>query len=353
MDGTLWRVFCGLADRARVRQVPPPTLVSCGTSPLGEDFCLDPRSATDPEWFYPAPGPINPDVWETVDEAEGVEVESLAFQSSAPFGISANDRVVVRFYRPAHQPIRWALLVLHGIWRQDQEFEDRLCRDLARHGVASALMSLPFHWERAPNKAPSGAYFLSSDPLWTSAAFRQAIIDARGVVGLLRGRGVPVGVIGFSLGGIIAHILMAVEPFDLGVSALAGGDTAGIVWESMLTQAYRRAMEARGITLARLAALWATGNATLYATRVQAARLLMLNARYDRLVPLHFTLELWRALGEPPIRWLSAGHITAFLFRQTIAGEILGAMGLPRTAEAPGRFRIPPVLVRREARWAA
>jgi hypothetical protein len=79
----------------------------------------------------------------------------------------------------------------------------------------------------------------------------------------------------------------------------------------------------------------------------------MLNARYDRLVPLHFTLELWRALGEPPIRWLSAGHITAFLFRQTIAGEILGAMGLPRTAEAPGRFRIPPVLVRREARWAA
>ena len=202
---------------------------TCGASPLSEADCLDPRCLDDPSRLYPAPPPARPDVWETIDEADGVEVEALGFPSAAPFGIASNDRVVARFYRPARRSPVFSLLVLHGIWRQDWEFEDRLCRSLARHRVSSALVSLPFHWERAAEGTPSGAYFLSGDPLWSSAAFRQAVVDARSVLGLLRGRGIPVGVLGFSLGGIIAHMLMAIEPLDFGGSAFAGGETAGIV----------------------------------------------------------------------------------------------------------------------------
>jgi len=338
VDGPVWRWVCGIADRARVLQVPPPGLVTCGESPLSEQECLDPRALEEPDRLYPVPPAIRPDVWETIDEVEGVEVERLEFASAAPFCIPRNDRVVVRFYRPAGRPALVNVLVLHGIWRQDQEFEDRLCRDLARQRVACALLSLPFHWDRAPDGAPSGAYFLSGNPLWTSAAFRQALIEARGLLALLRGRGVPVGVLGFSLGGIIAHMLMALEPLDFGGSAFAGGDTAGIVWEGVLTRPYRRAMEAAGVTLERLSALWASGDPTRYAHRCRPRRVLMLNARYDLCVPLRFTLGLWRALGEPPIRWLPAGHITGFLFRPTIVGEVLAALGLPRPAAAPSRL---------------
>ena len=188
-------------------------------------------------------------------------------------------------------------------------------------------MSLPFHWERALRGTPSGGCFLSGDPLWTAAAFRQAVVDGRAAVSLLRGRGAPVGVVGFSLGGVLAHILMALEPLDLGVSVIAGGDVAGIVWESPLTQAYRRAMEERGMTRSKLAALWAAGNPTCYAGRSQASRLLMLNARYDLLLPRKFTEELWHTHGQPPIRWLPAGHRTAFLFGRTLVEEILAMIG--------------------------
>jgi dienelactone hydrolase len=327
-------------------------VVACGDSPLSEGDCLDPRSLDNPDRLYPAPPTIQPEYWETIDQAEGVEVERLAFASSAPFGIPANDLVPVRFYRPAARPPVASLLVLHGIWRQDQEFEDRLCRDLARQRVSCALLSLPFHWERAPAGAPSGAYFMSGNPVWTSAAFRQALIDGRGVLGLLRGRGVPVGVLGFSLGGIIAHLLMALEPLDFGASAFAGGNTAAIVWEGVLTRHYRRAMEQGGVTLDRLSALWASGNPTRYATR-RPRRLLMLNARYDLCVPLRFTQELWQALGQPPIRWLPAGHITGFLFRPTIVAEVLGALGLPRPQPAPSRLRLRRQPAAAEVRWAA
>jgi dienelactone hydrolase len=354
-DGTMWRWVCGLADRARVFRVPPPALVGAEEGPLSERDCLDPRCLEDPDRLYPAPPALQPEFWETIDQAHGVEVERLAFASHAPFGIPANDRVPVRFYRPAGRPPVASLLVLHGIWRQDQDFEDRLCRDLARHGVSCALLSLPFHWERAPAGSASGAYFMSGNPVWTSAAFRQALIDGRAVLGLLRGRGVPVGVLGFSLGGIIAHILMALERVDFGISTFAGGNTAGIVWEGVLTRPYRRAMEQCGVTLDRLSALWASGNPTLYAHR-KPGRLLMLNAMYDLCVPPRYTHELWQALGQPPIRWLPAGHITGFFFRPTIVAEVLAALGLPRPEPAPSRlgFRRQQARARTaEVRWAA
>jgi len=343
-DGALWRFCCGVADRKRVRLVPPPPAVLPAPVPILEEACLDPAALADPRLLYPAPAAVRPEWWETVDESDGVELEQLVFASPAPFGIAPNDRVVVHFYRPARRPPVFNVLVLHGIWRQDRDFEHRLCRDLAQAGVSCALMTLPFHWDRAPLDAPSGAYFLTADPVWGAAAFRQALVDARGLLGLLRGRGVPVGVVGFSLGGILAHLLMALEPLDLGVSALAGGNIAGIVWESILTRAHRLAMEARGVTLSRLAALWGPGNPTCHAERARPPKMRMVSADYDRLIPRRFTEELWRASGEPHIRWLPSGHITAFLFRKTMVTEILGAMGL-QEATTRARLAAPRSLI--------
>src|SRR2546430_16370463 len=45
------------------------------------------------------------------------------------------------------------------------------------------------------------------------------------------------------------------------------------------------------LTRSKLAALWAAGNPTSYAGRSQAHRLLMLNARYDLLLPRKFRSE--------------------------------------------------------------
>jgi dienelactone hydrolase len=335
LDGALWQICCGLTDKRRIRGVPPP-VVTPEPAPVTATACLDPLFLADPAGFYPAPPPVRPLLWETLDELDGVERERLVFPSHVPFGISANDQVTVYFYRPAAGRPFYSLLILPGIWRRDRRFEDRLCRELARQGVSCALLTLPFHWERAPAGVPDGAYFVSADPLWTAAAFRQAVVDARGVLGLLRGRGAPVGVVGFSLGGIIGHMLMALERLDLGVLALAGGNIAAIVWESLLTQRHRQAMEARGVTLSRLAALWAIGDPTRHAWRARPPRVLMVNAQYDLLVPRAFTDELWHALGSPPIRWLPAGHITAFLFRQTMVSEILAATGVRAPVAGPG-----------------
>jgi hypothetical protein len=72
-------------------------------------------------------------------------------------------------------------------------------------------------------------------------------------------------------------------------------------------------------------------------------------------VPLRFTLALWRAFGEPSIRWLPAGHITGFLYRDTIVAEVLAALGLPRPVQASRRlglpWRVEPAA--QQIRWAS
>jgi dienelactone hydrolase len=335
----VWRLVSQWADRARARDVPRPGLVPHGPSPLAAEACLDPRTLAEPERFYAAPPAARPATQATVDERAGVAVEALTFESPAPFGIARNDLAHLRVYAPTLRPSSFSLLLLHGVWRQDRDFEDWMGRALAQHGVTAAVLSLPFHWERGADGVPSGAQFFSADPLWTAAAFRQAAIDARAALGWLRGSGRPVGLVGFSLGGILAHVVMSLEPLDLAVSVLAGGNTAGVVWEGTLTRAYRLAMQAGGITLGRLTGLWSVGNPSRYAARVRARRILMVNARYDQVVPRRFTDELWQALGKPAIRWLAAGHITAFLFRRVIVDEILRATGLP--GRVPARPRTP------------
>ena len=50
-----------------------------------------------------------------------------------------------------------------------------------------------------------------------------------------------------------------------------------------------------------------------YAPRVRRreVKILMLNARRDRVVPVACTQALWRAFGEPEIVWYDAGHYSA------------------------------------------
>ncbi len=53
-----------------------------------------------------------------------------------------------------------------------------------------------------------------------------------------------------------------------------------------------------------------------YAENVRGrnVKMLMLNARYDEIIPRQCTEALWRAFGEPEIVWWDAGHISAGRF---------------------------------------
>jgi hypothetical protein len=117
-----------------------------------------------------------------------------------------------------------------------------------------------------------------------------------------------------SLGGIIGHLAMCVESFDAGVTILASGNSAGVTWDGRMTRYVRRDIERAGIDRAQLEKIWAVTNPTLLGRHTRTRNLLMMAGRFDEIVPPKFTVELWEALGRPPLRWYPCAHYSAFFF---------------------------------------
>jgi dienelactone hydrolase len=123
------------------------------------------------------------------------------------------------------------------------------------------------------------------------------------------------GIAGISLGGIAAALVAAAEP-RLGSVALllAGGDVAQISWEAKEMSRLRESWPASGGTRESLAAILREVDPVTYAGNVRGRRILMLNASHDEVVPRAATESLWRALGEPEIIWMDAGHYSSARF---------------------------------------
>ena len=94
----------------------------------------------------------------------------------------------------------------------------------------------------------------------------------------------------------------------------AGGDVAQISWESKETHRLREFWTAQGGTRESLAEILREIDPVTYAGNVRGRRVLMLNASHDEVVPRAATESLWRALGQPEIVWMDAGHYSAARF---------------------------------------
>jgi hypothetical protein len=99
---------------------------------------------------------------------------------------------------------------------------------------------------------------------------------------------------------------------------LAGGDIAQVGWETPHYEKARQYWRAAGGTKEAFLDLLRSVDPVTYADNVRGrdVKMLMLNARYDEIIPRECTESLWRAFGEPEIVWWDAGHISAgrFLF---------------------------------------
>ena len=131
-----------------------------------------------------------------------------------------------------------------------------------------------------------------------------------------------VGMVGFSHGALVGGLLSAVEPrVKAAVLVLGGGDLAGIIGSSdepSLRRIRDGMMADEDLTPqefydAASAALEDVDPLT-YAPLVAPGRIVMINARFDRVIRRPYTETLWRAYGRPELIWLPTGHYTAALF---------------------------------------
>lgn len=254
---------------------------------------------------------------ETVSSTGSMTALKLRFPTALNSGVNENDTVHSIVFIPKHATSKPspAVIILHALGVHDLANERYLAKSLASYGIVSAIMELPYHMHRTPKGMSSGEFLFKTTPLNALQAFRQAAMDAMRLIDWLcmqpfvdRSK---LGVVGISLGGIMAALLIGLdERLSVCVNVL-GGDLALTIWDSWLTRQFRRSIEKQGITLDALRSTLYWVNPTTYAPRAKGKRILMVVSEYDLFVPRRACIELWRALGCPPMIRLYTGHLCA------------------------------------------
>jgi hypothetical protein len=188
-----------------------------------------------------------------------------------------------------------------------------------RLGLDVAAVVLPLHGPRAILRR-SGAGFFDRHPLWTNAAFGQAIWELRRLAGWLRSQGAPLlGVYGMSLGGYTAALFASIES-RLGC-AIASIPVVSLtrMMRRDLSEEKRLAQEAMGLTEEVLEQVWAPHAPLRHVPRVERQGRLIVAGLADRICPPDQAQALWEHWERPEIHWFPGTHLVPLGRRETRA----------------------------------
>ncbi|OHB92527.1 MAG: hypothetical protein A2Z58_04405, partial [Planctomycetes bacterium RIFCSPHIGHO2_12_42_15] len=275
-----------------------------------------------PELFYSKSDKIPDFTLTGVVDIEGIEIVDVKFPSPVQTKHAENDIVHGLYFKAAGKRDFATVILLHGWGRSNLWKEKKIAIGLAKNNINCFILKLPYHFERTPEDTWSGEYAITGDILRTVEGTRQLVIEVRTVSTWLRRQVEKVVISGISLGGMMAHLAMAAESFDAGITILAGGNNAGIIWEGIATRSVKDDLINAGFTREQTSHIYQIINPCIMAKHNKTKNLLMINGLYDEVIPGRFTMELWEALGRPRIKWYPCAHVTSVLFVKNIIKDM-------------------------------
>jgi len=275
-----------------------------------------------PELFYSKSDKIPDFTLTGVVDIEGIEIVDVKFPSPVQTKHAENDIVHGLYFKAAGKRDFATVILLHGWGRSNLWKEKKIAIGLAKNNINCFILKLPYHFERTPEGTWSGEYAITGDILRTVEGTRQLVIEVRTVSTWLRRQVEKVVISGISLGGMMAHLAMAAESFDAGITILAGGNNAGIIWEGIATRSVKDDLINAGFTREQTSHIYQIINPCIMAKHNKTKNLLMINGLYDEVIPGRFTMELWEALGRPRIKWYPCAHVTSVLFVKNIIKDM-------------------------------
>src|SRR5919112_536563 len=242
--------------------------------------------------------------------------ERLTWTSAVRTPSPENNPARPRLFEP--QRARGAVVVLPQ-WNADAESHVALCRLLARLGVTSLRLTLPYHEERRPAGFERAEYMVSPNVGRTLQALRQAVIDTRAAVAWLDSQGYErVGAMGTSIGSCPAFLaLLPHRRTDAGRFNHVSGYVADVVWRGISTQHVRAGIEG-SLSVEELREAWLPISPMSYVQRLASLRrrpVRFIAARHDLTFPADLSRDVIaavRASGVPVnVSWLPCGHYTS------------------------------------------
>jgi fermentation-respiration switch protein FrsA (DUF1100 family) len=256
-------------------------------------------------------------------ERSNYVIYRLTYPSPLVTSLPQNNTVPAAYYLPKGMkpgdPKRPAVICMH-ILDGNEELMRMTCSTLASHGIPAIAFKLPYYGERGPVEGPR---VMADKPALFLDALAQGLSDIRRTVDLLASR--PeidperIGIMGISLGGIVAGAAAGIEPrLHRTMMILAGGDVLAIIHHARETRDLSRLIrnlsaDDRAEVERIIAAVDPLRQAAQVRARAVEGKVLMVNAAEDEVIPRACTEKLAEALGiRGKVRWLEGlGHYTA------------------------------------------
>lgn len=259
-----------------------------------------------------------------------------------------NQTVYAEVFMPHHNQKMPAVVLLHSWGVQKPEIELSLARTLAQRGFVTAVMTLPYHIQRTPSGYLSGERMIVPDAQRMRETLRQAALDTMRLIDWLQSQpqvtADRLGIVGISLGAIVSALVLGVEDrLSAGVLVLGGANLAHVLWRSPLTLGVRGELRGKGIGYDSLREQLAPVEPLNFLHGQYGDRVLMINGRYDLVIPREDALALRRALGEGPILWLNTGHYGPALVRPALF-DLVGRFLSARLQDSSTPFVLPATL---------
>ena len=249
-----------------------------------------------------------------IDETDAGREYQLTFPSPYVTPYEENNRVPIYFFEPTDAGQPAPVVVITHFWgASDLRPEIALANNLMQRGIASAILTLPYHMTRTPQGAKSGELAIQPDPAKLIAMMTQSELDIRRTLDFLDTRPElehgKYGLVGISLGALVSGLAFALDSrVRYSAFVLGGADLAHIIWNSSRVIQQREVLRKEGWTEARLRKALASVEPLTYFPRAAPSRTLIIYGRFDTVVPRTSTEELRNALDNPSMVALDTGH---------------------------------------------
>jgi dienelactone hydrolase len=240
----------------------------------------------------------------------------IRFPSSVATDVEKNNLVWARV--TASRPSDHALVVFHH-WNATSR-NSKIAKFFSRRGITVVEIAMPYHFERSRPGSSHADYMLGPNLGRTVQSMRQAVLDGRKLIRILKNEGYgEISLLGMSLGSWVAGLIAAHDTAVRKAALfLTAGSLADMVWTGRATRHIRASLEDE-LGLADLRRAWSPLNLENYADRLARPGLdlqVALAKRDTVVVPAlskHLMAKLENAEAEPWILELNCGHYSLSL----------------------------------------